>query len=524
MMSIPRTILLLTAVFVLPSCAQLPTGYPIESTAAVTGTDSTTLGKRAAAELADHPGESMLVPLVDGVDAFYARASLIRAAERSVDAQYFLWHDDVTGRVLLKLLLDAADRGVRVRLLLDDLANEALDPEFYALDTHPNFSIRLFNPFPTRGFKYVDFLTDTRRINRRMHNKSFTVDNQFTILGGRNIGDKYFDAMEDVNFYDMDVLGAGPLVAKVSKQFDKYWNHEAVVPIYAFEQNRATEENLEKTRIELAELKERYKESPYADDVRASNFVGFVTDERFPAFFGTAEVLYDDPDKGVVNPPGDVVTKMELVYPYLDRLKYELILISPYFVPRDDGVEFLNGYVEKGKTVDVITNSFSATDSGVVHAGYSRYRDALLGGGVELFEVKPDSRQFRRKGTVAFDSEASLHTKVFIFDREIVYIGSLNLDPRSIDINTEVGVMFHSPEMADIWVSEIMRTRLEHVYELERVRSPTESRGEFTYFTWNIEWVEHVDGETIRHKKEPSLSAWDTFILFLKGFVPEGQI
>ncbi len=193
-------------------------------------------------------------------------------------------------------------------------------------------------------------------------------------------------------------------------------------------------------------------------------------------------------------------------------------------MPRDSGVESLVGFVKDGTSVDVITNSFAATDSGIVHAGYSRYRDALLAGGVELFEVKPDSRPGRPEGSDAFDSEASLHTKVFIFDREIVYIGSLNLDPRSIDINTEVGVMFHSPEMARIWVSELDDTMLDHVYELELVRSPEESKGEFTYFTWSIDWIEQVDGDAIRHRKEPNLTAWDKFVLFLKGLVPEGQI
>ncbi len=523
-MSASRIILPLSVLLALSACAQLPTNYPIEATTAITETDSTALGMRSAAKLEGHPGESMLIPLIDGVDAFYARTALVTAAERSIDVQYFLWHDDVTGKVLLKYILDAADRGVRVRLLLDDLANEALDPEFYALDTHPNISIRLFNPFPTRGFKYIDFFTHTRRINRRMHNKSFTVDNQFTILGGRNIGDKYFDAMEDTNFYDVDVLGTGPLVEKVSNQFDKYWNHETAVPIYAFGHNTATVEDLERTRVELSEFKNSHKNSRYADDVRASSLIGFVSEGRFPAYFGVAEVIYDDPDKGLVNPPGDFVIKMDLIVPYLENLRHELILVTPYFVPRDDGVDALIGFVENGTTVDVVTNSFAATDSGVVHAGYSRYREALLAGGVELFEVKPDSRRDRREGSVAFDSEASLHSKVFIFDQEIVYIGSLNLDPRSIDINTEVGVMFHSPEMARVWAIELDDSRLDHVYELELVRSPEESRGEFTYFTWDIEWVEHVDDDVIQHKKEPNLSGWDKFILFFQGLVPEGQI
>lgn len=515
---------LITVVLIVCSCAQLPTNYPVEKTALITDTEHTALGRRSAADRRSHPGKSQLIPLIDGVDAFYARAALAIAAERSLDVQYFLWHKDVTGQLLLKVLLDAADRGVRVRLLLDDLDNQALDPEFYALDTHPNFSIRLFNPFVTRGFKYIDFFTSPARLNRRMHNKSFTADNQYAILGGRNIGDKYFDALEDVNFYDMDVIVTGPVVGKVSTHFDKYWNHETAVPIYAFEHNTATADDLEDTRSSLMEFAESQRKSRYADDVRAANFIDAVRGGRIPTYYGDADVVYDDPDKGLVNPPYEFITKRDLLNPYLKSLQNRLILVSPYFVPRTGGVKSMGEMVDDGTSIDVITNSYSSTDSGLVHAGYSRYRSDLLASGIQIFELKPSSRKERPEGSVAFDSEASLHTKVFIFDRETVYIGSLNLDPRSVDINTEVGVMFHSPEMASRWANEIDENALEHVYELELVQSPAESRGEFTYYTWDIEWLERIDGKTVRHEKEPGIGFWNRILLFLKGLVPEGQI
>ena len=299
---------LTAVVLIVCSCAQMPKDYHAETTTAITGTDDTALGLRSIAVLQKHPDESRLIPLVDGVDAFYARATLVIAAERSLDLQYFLWRKGITGQVLLKLVLDAADRGVRIRMLLDDLDNQALDPELYALDTHPNISVRLFNPFVTRGFKYVDFVSDTARVNRRMHNKSFTADNQYTIIGGRNIGDDYFDAQEDTKFYDFDVLATGPVVHQVSAQFDTYWNHELAVPIYAFKQNTATADDLDRLRISLAEYGESVSDSQYADDVKSAKFADALRGDVYPAYTGGADVVFDDPDKGLGKPPEEITT------------------------------------------------------------------------------------------------------------------------------------------------------------------------------------------------------------------------
>ena len=524
-MKMLKSFSLVGIVIVACSCAQLPTNYQAEKTTAITDTDDTALGLRSIAVRQALMDESRFIPVTNGVDAFFIRSALAVAAERSLDIQYFLWHKDLTGRILLKFVLDAADRGVRVRLLLDDLDNQALDPEFYALDTHPNISIRLFNPFVTRGFKYVDFLTDTARINRRMHNKSFTADNQYTIVGGRNIGDEYFDAETHSNFYDMDALATGPVVEKVSIQFDIYWNHETAVPVSAFKHNTATASDLENVRNSLTEYFESHRDSPYVDDLKAAGIVDALRGGKYPAYSGTAEVLYDDPGKGLGLDPDDYASMLDLLTPYLKNLKRELILISPYFVPGDSGVAaYTRGVKEKGLDVNVITNSYGSTDSPPVHAGYSRYREALLAGGVQIFELKSSSRKKRRKGSVASDSEASLHTKAFIFDRESVFIGSLNLDPRSIEINTEMGILYHSPEMARQMAHELGDGALEHVYELKLVKSPAESTGEFTTYTWNIEWLERVDGKIIRHTSEPDVGLWDQFILFFSGILPESQI
>ena len=504
------------------SCAQLPKDYPVETSTAITGTEDTGLGLRSIAERQEDIRKSRLIPIVDGIDAFYARVSLVVSAERSLDIQYFLWHKDVTGQFLLKFVLEAADRGVRVRMLLDDLDNQRLDREFYALDTHPNISIRLYNPFAARGFKYFEFITDTNRVKRRMHNKSLTADNQYTIVGGRNIGDEYFDAKVDTNFWDLDVLATGPVVKQVSNVFDDYWNHELAVPVYAFDHNQATAGDLEKVRKSLAEFRQSHLDSRYVNDARAAAIADALRGDIFPGFVGEAYVIYDDPDKTLQKPADEWVSMEDLVEPYLTNLQRELILISPYFVPGNGMVEFLTELVEDGVDVGVITNSYRSTDAGVVHAAYSRYRKFLLAGGVQLYELNPGSRK-DRQSEVAFDSKASLHTKAFVFDRKTVFIGSLNLDPFSIDINTEMGIIFHSPEMAERIVAALDDRGLGYVYELKLVKSPPESKGEFTVFTWDIEWLEQVDGETIRHTSEPHVGPWETIKLFFQGFVPESM-
>jgi putative cardiolipin synthase len=506
-------------------CAQLPTGYDISETTALTDTDDTTLGIRAAITRHELAGETVMTTLVSGRDAFYARLVLADMAERSLDIQYFLWHKDLTGQVLLYNVLKAADRGVRVRILLDDLDNHALDQALYVLDQHPNISIRLFNPFPTRGFHYIDFLTDTARVNRRMHNKSFTADNQVTIVGGRNIGDEYFSAKTDSNFYDMDALATGPLVGEVSAAFDLYWNHETAVPVYAFEQNDATPDDIEKLREELRAYTESHRDSQYAKDVRSSQFYKAMEKEGdFPVYVATATVYFDDPGKGLGKTREEVAFMNELLRPYFDNLDHELVIITPYFVPGDDGVQKALDMIKRGISVVVITNSYGSTDNVAVHAGYSRFREALLAGGVKIYELKVSAKKPRQKDSVAYSSGASLHAKSFIFDEKFVFIGSLNMDPRSIDINTEMGIVFHSPELARALVSALDRGELENMYELELVTTPAKITGEFATDSTQIVWIERKDGEVIRHTDEPGIDAWESIKLFFAGMAPESQI
>ena len=238
---------------VIAGCSALPKQVARPATTALTGTEDTRLGRAAAGHLAAHPGQSAFHPISEGADAFVARVALIREADRSLDVQYYIFHADQTGLALLAEMLAAADRGVRVRLLLDDIHTKGADDALAAIDAHPNVEVRLFNPFANRGARWMDFATDFSRVNRRMHNKSMTADNQATIVGGRNIGDEYFQAKPDLDFSDLDLLAFGPIVPQVSRVFDQYWNSEEVYPLSAVRRGRApTEAEVSKLRAELS--------------------------------------------------------------------------------------------------------------------------------------------------------------------------------------------------------------------------------------------------------------------------------
>jgi putative cardiolipin synthase len=439
--------LVLFSFLVLTGCASIEWGGERPVSEAIPATADTRLGRDLAPLVAARAGESGVYSLGSGLDAFVARLALADAAERALDVQYYLFHDDTTGRLLAAYLLAAADRGVRVRLLVDDMDMGGRDAGLVAIDAHPNIEIRLFNPFPSRGLRLLNFLTHFGTVTRRMHNKSFTVDNQVTVVGGRNIGDEYFAASAGVNFGDMDVMAVGPIVQEVSRAFDRYWNSELAVPVQAL----GVEEPpgmLEQARVHLAEAVEALPGSEYGRRLQASDLVRRL-DERALAFaWGQARLLYDLPEK-VRTDPEDRSTHLGPELKTLLRdVEDEVFLVSPYFVPGESGTELLIGLVAQGRRVTVLTNSLAATDVPAVHAGYSRYRRALIEAGVELFEMRPSAAGARSEPRRFGESQASLHAKTLVFDRRHVLVGSMNLDPRSALLNTEMGILIDTPELA----------------------------------------------------------------------------
>jgi putative cardiolipin synthase len=511
--------LTVAALLLVSGCASLPDHIERSESHALRGTEATRLGQTGQALLKAHPGESGFRPLRNGVDALLARMVLAEAAERSLDVQYYIWHEDLTGRLFANALLRAADRGVRVRVILDDVGARANDETLLSLDAHPNIEIRLFNPVASRSFRSLGMLTDFSRVNRRMHNKSFIADNQRAILGGRNIGDEYFEAQSEVAFGDLDVLTVGRGVSDVSDAFDRYWNAPASIPVSALLGRSGETANLNALRTTLAIFVEAQRDSPYVTRAR-SQLAEKMAAGTDGFFWGKADLLYDDPNK-ISRAPEDTEGHLLPQFANLgSHVQNELLIVSPYFIPGKQGVAWLRGLVKRGVRVTVLTNSLAATDVGAVHAGYQHYREALLEAGVSLYEVKPDAIEYERakrgKGGIS-GSRASLHAKTFVFDRRAVFIGSLNLDPRSIQLNTEIGLVCESPPLAEELAGTLEQNLDKIAWRLERIVDASGNT--------RIVWVE-TGAEGIRQRtEEPEVSTWRKFSVWLLGLLPiESQL
>ena len=517
--SVQYIVCLCFAVLLVSGCASLPENTGRSESHALHGTETTRLGQIAQPMLKAHPGESGFRPLRSGVDALLARMVLAEAAERTLDVQYYIWHDDLTGRLFAYALLRAADRGVRVRVLLDDVGARADDETLLTLDAHPNIEIRLFNPVATRSFRNLGMLTDYSRVNRRMHNKSFIADNQRAILGGRNIGDEYFEAQSEVAFGDLDVLTVGRSVSEVSEAFDLYWNAPASYPISALLGRSGETTNLDALRTALASFVESQRDSPYVNRAK-SQLLDLMATGSDGFYWGKADLLYDDPAK-ITRAPEDTEGHLLPQFAKFDSpVQHELLIVSPYFVPGDTGVAWLGKLVKRGVRVTVLTNSLAATDVGAVHAGYQRYRNALLEAGVRLYELKPEAIEIERakrgKGGIS-GSRASLHAKTFVFDRRAVFIGSLNLDPRSIQLNTEIGLVCESVPLADDLAGMIERNLDQIAWRLELVADASGKK--------HIAWVETGANGVRQLTEEPEVSNWRKFSVWFLGLLPiESQL
>ena len=519
----------LFATVVFGACASLTVDYPREEVHALRNTGDTRLG-RAITPLADaNPGLSGVHPLVRGTDAFVARLVLAAAADRSLDVQYYIWRNDTTGRLLLDYLLRAADRGVRVRLMIDDLGTAANDVHLLLLDEHPAIEVRLFNPIASRSARALGTLVDFGRVNRRMHNKSFTADNQATIVGGRNIGDEYFEASSGLDFGDLDVVAVGPVVQQVSDSFDLYWNSESVYPISALTSATVSDEQVEHGRTSLTEHSDSQRGSAYAELLRDSALARDLHAGALGLYWCKAEALFDDPVKVTESPENQRTHLLPRLRPITEATHNELLLVSPYFVPGKAGVQYFRGLRSRGVKVTVLTNSLAATDVSAVHAGYSRYRRPLLEAGVTLYEVKPSARRggdesTRKSGSgsgLGRSSRASLHAKVFTFDRRMVFVGSLNLDPRSVALNTEIGLVFESPELANVVAEELVAAFSRSAYRLELVAGGDGSGDSRE----KLEWIERQDNGEVRYNSEPQAGAWRRLGVWFMSWLPiESQL
>ena len=504
---------------VVTACATLPENVGRKETFAYTDTGDTFLGREISRGEAAHPGESGFHLLGNGLDAFVARAVLTRLAERSIDVQYYLYHDDLVGRLLTWQLLQAADRGVRVRMLVDDMDLAGRDRSAVALDNHPNVEVRIFNPFSRKAGRTSQYVTRMGSVTRRMHNKSFTVDGQATILGGRNIGNEYFEADPALAFADLDVVAVGQVARDVSTAFDRYWNSELAYPVSILVDESSTPEDIAQKQQQLNEFVAAQADSVYLEALRNSDLADRIRERQVRYSWGNAVVVYDRPEK-ILHDKGEKEYQLApQLKPYTDGVRNELILFSPYFVPGEAGTSFLTDLVARGVRVRILTNSLASNDVGVVHAGYAGYRKPLLRGGVELYEMnkKLTREQKKEKKGAGGSSKASLHAKSFVFDREQVFIGSMNLDPRAMIHNTEIGVVLTSPEIAQgmgDWFDKNIE-RLAFRLELKKDDNGSET----------LLWHGIVDGTPQTFDLDPYTGFWKRFGIGFLGIFPiESQL
>jgi len=456
--SIARVALLSLALGI-AGCAPLPRldDHNRSASHAFADTEATPLGRAIAPHAARHPGSTGVEPIGDGRVALAMRLALLRAAARSIDIQTFIWHADNAGTLLYEEVLRAAERGVRVRLLLDDVNTEGLDPVFALLDGQPNVELRLYNPFTSRGSRGLGFLGDFERLNRRMHNKSFTVDNQASIVGGRNIADEYFETGDGLSFADFDVVAVGEAVRAVSVQFDVYWNSGSAYPARLI-----IEREPALSRAEFAERAQSISAAPssraYEEAARRTPQVQAMLAGKLEFEWTSARVVHDDPEKTL---DADEERRLQLLPELIATFgppAKEFDLVSPYFVPGPSGTAALVALARRGVRVRILTNSLAGTDEVSVHSGYARRRKDLLRAGVELFEIKPSAAPILQRGQeVGKHSTAGLHAKTFAVDRRKVFVGSFNFDPRSAKLNTEMGLVIDSVPLAEALASRLDR-------------------------------------------------------------------
>ncbi|MXN65805.1 phospholipase D family protein [Stappia sp. GBMRC 2046] len=494
----------------LAACATSNFDYPRTETSAFSSYGETYLGRLFRAEERNNPGKSGTTLVIAGRNAFTARVAMSELAERSLDLQYYIWDADQSGRLLAQELLDSADRGVRVRLLVDDISAYGRDDAVAALDAHPNIEIRLFNPFANRGVRAFEFLGDFERLNHRMHNKLMIADNALALLGGRNIGDHYFDVSEEANYRDLDIAAAGPVVRDASAVFDYFWNSEWSIPIAALVDRPFSEEDLKTARQTLAETidTEGYPHPVNEESAVWRRSIGDIA-KRF--VWAPTYVVWDDPaDFAAREEHGKIIKALAGKLQTVDK---ELLMENAYFVPRERGTEALAQLSERGVKVRILTNSLSSNDVVAVHAGYSKYRKPLLQAGVELFEVRADSAKVQQT-LLSGESKAALHTKATVFDGESVFIGSFNLDPRSANLNTEIGLYVESPKLA----RQLTAFMNEGVTPGNSYRLELDEDG-------NIVWTTEIDGQVAQFTNDPNTSFGQRALTGFIGVLPvEGQL
>jgi len=465
---------------------------------------TTTVGALFQEAADKHPGLSGFSLIRQGGQAFMARLAMADLAEKTLDGQYYIWDGDTTGLILADHLLRAADRGVRVRLLIDDhYMSESRDNNIAALDAHPNIEIRFFNPVRNRRWRMMSLLAEFGRVNHRMHNKLFVMDNAVGIVGGRNIADVYFGVSTDHNYRDLDVMSAGPIVNEISASFDLFWNSEWALPVAAVVDEQATEQDLRDLRKRLEE-KLAATGYPYPIDEKLAGLRDRLVQIRDNFIWAPGKVLVENPSRVDANADNIIASALRQRISEVER---EVLIESPYFVLGDVNIERVQQLTARGVKVRVLTNSAASHDVLPALAGYVYTRKKLLKAGIELYELRPDSNMKRDWSVLA--SKAALHAKSLVFDRKSVFIGSFNLDPRSTALNTEIGVMIDSPEIAG-QVGELMDEGVSPGSAFHVTLDPND----------NLVWSTENNEGKVEYYTDPETNLFYRFMVGLIGLLP----
>jgi len=504
-----RLLPVIVAALFMTGCASVNFDYPKSASYSLAAGPGSYLSQRIDSLPSGEPGESGFLELDDAIDALAARYVFAKRAEVSIDAMYFVIKGDPAGALFIMSLVEAADRGVRVRVLVDDAEVTDYATGVGALNGHPNIEIRIFNPFARNLPRWWNAVIDFRRINRRMHNKAFIVDAKVGVVGGRNIASEYFGARPDVVFVDSDFACVGPIIDELTGMFDTYWNHRTAVPIEAlFKTPDDPEAALMSLRDRLDSTRRQLDDGPYSQVLTQAvlDRVDMSDDELV---WAPHRFLFDHPDKGLKRRPDKVEP---LITPDLfaaaEQIEEELIIISPYFVPRKAGLKLLRNLRQKGIRVIVVTNSLASTNQTLVHSGYAPTRKRLLNVGVELFEINPTAEELAQSRDDMAAGKGTLHAKAFVADRQRLFVGTFNFDPRSAYINTEMGVIIENPPLAREWADDVITALPANTYRLT-----LNDKGA-------LRWTGQENGETVVYKHEPETGFWQRFRVNLLKIMP----
>lgn len=498
-----RNLLSLFLVIVLSGCVSSsidPSRFEKTPSFTIINDKPTRLDDYFSREVASHSliDETGFYPLDRGHDALLARLAIIETAQASIDVQYYIFRDDEAGNLLAWRLFEAAERGVRVRLLLDDMQKYD-DNDLVRFSSHPNIEVRMFNPHHLRSARGIAMLSDFERLNHRMHNKSLTVDGVVSIIGGRNVGNEYYSIESNVEFSDLDLLMVGKSVRQVNRQFDLYWNSDYSVPVEWLTSKRLqyTDADVEVWVNELG-LEEKFSGGTY--DFSKLPLYSDLINGTIELYWGVGNLLYDLPNK----PDSKQSTLIDSLGAVLEEGKSSLVLISPYFVPTESGTKELIQAVKDGREVIIITNSLASNDVFAVHGWYAKYRKQLVEGGVQLWEVKSNA-EIKKNWSLTGSSRSSLHTKAVVIDKKKLFVGSMNWDPRSAHLNTEMGVVIEQHEYAQKVYREILKEIPTTAYEIQVVDD-------------DVVWFDHTTGDTLT--SEPDASFWRRMGAWFSGVLP----